>query len=91
MINDVKTKKQLPMHPRDIMGAAVKKARYNGFEDSNKQLSITEEDYFIERFYYGIIFSHKFAKAFFGPFYLTHLQQMATEEYPLYYMQRHLR
>lgn len=91
MINDVKPKKMLPMHPRDIMKASVTQARYGGYRDSNKQLSITEEDYYTERFFYGIIFSHKFAKAFFGPFYITHLQQMVAEEYPLYYMQRHLK
>ncbi len=43
------------------------------------------------RVFYSIIFSHDFAKAFFGKDWRKHLQRMVLKENPLAYLEKFLR
>jgi len=91
------------MTNEEILKKVIEKAVKNGFdyEDSafdvlieKKELKRELSGYMDEKHYYMVIFSHNFAKAFFGSCkgisWVFAIQQMVLEEQPLQYLKRFL-
>ena len=66
------------MNNKDILTKATEKAKENGWVDTYLTGYDGQE--------YSIIFSHSFAKAFWGEKWRIHLQDMVIREEPLQYI-----
>jgi len=73
------------MNHAEIMKQAMWEAKENGYDEKE------DLEFFNETTFYPIIFSHHFAKSFFGSEWRTCLIEMVVEKHPVHYIERHLK
>ena len=79
------------MKDEQILTQAIEKAVENGYRDNgmrNEQCFNTMNMPVYKNIFYQIIFSHSFAKAFFGGEWDNNLMSMVTKEQPLKYIEK---